>query len=83
MQYYKLTADASLSKSQVKEVVLKHLIDEEIIPSVEDTEETAHDGITGEKLLQLKQLEFQERERERDAQLRLKELKLREKELAL
>ena len=41
VQHYKLTADASLSKSQVKEVVFKHLIDEEVIPPVEITEETA------------------------------------------
>ena len=84
VQHYKLTADASLSKSQVKEVVLKHLIDEEVIPPVETTEETAQvGGMTGEELLQLKRLEFQERDKERAAQLRLKELELRERELAL
>ena len=74
VQHYKLTADASLSKSQVKELILKHLIYEEIIPSVEETEETAQvSSMTGEELLQLRRLEFQEREKERDAQLRLKE----------
>ena len=51
LQHYKLTADASLSKSQVKEVVLKHLIDEGVIPPVETTEETAQvGGMTGEEL---------------------------------
>ena len=80
VQHYKLTADAALSKSQVKEIVLKHLIDEEIIAPVEETEETASvSGMTGEEILQLKRLEFQEREKEREAQLRLKELDLKER----
>ena len=39
--------------------------------------------MTGEELLQFKRLEFQERDKERAAQLRLKELELRERELAL
>ena len=38
-------------------------------------------GMTGEELLQLKQLEMQENEKEREAQWRLKELELKEKEL--
>ena len=84
VQHYGLTADSSLSKSQIKEVVLKYLVDEEIIPSMEISEENMPvEGMTGEELLQLKRLEFEERGRERDAQLRLKELELREKELAL
>ena len=33
MQHCKLMADTSLRKSQVKEVVLNHLIDKEVIPS--------------------------------------------------
>ena len=80
MQYYKLTADAVLSKSQLKEIVLKYLIDEEIITLVEESEDIVPvGGMTGKELLQLKKIEYQERE----AQLRLKELDLREKELAL
>ena len=54
VQHYKLTADASLSKSQVK-VVLKHLIDKEVIPPVEIMKEiTQIGGMTDEELLQLK-----------------------------
>ena len=36
----------------------------------------------GEEKLELKQLEFQEKEREREAQLKLKEIEYKEKELA-
>ena len=63
---------------------MKHLIDEEIIALVEEMEEIASVGdMTREEVLQLKRLEFQEREEEWEALLRLKELNLREKELAL
>ena len=84
-QYYELTADAALSKSQVKEIVLKHLIDEELITPVDETakEIGTNNGMSGEELLQLKRLEFQEREKEREAQLRLKELDIKERELSL
>ena len=37
-------------------------------------------ALSGEELLQLKRLEFQEREKEREAQLRLKELDIKERE---
>ena len=78
VQHYKLTADASLSKSQVK-VVLKYLIDKEVIPPVEIMKETTQvGGMTDEELLQ-----FQERDKERATQLRLNELELRERELVL
>ena len=38
-QHYKLMADAALSKSQVNEIVLKYLIDEELITPVDETAE--------------------------------------------
>ena len=38
-------------------------------------------SMTGEELLQLKRLEIEERDKEREAQYRMKELELREKEL--
>ena len=41
------------------------------------------DELRGQQLLELKHLEFQERERERENQFKLKELELREKELAI
>ena len=64
--------------------MLAYLVDEEIIPSLEVTEEITLDksSMTGEVLLQLKHLEMEEREKEREAQYRLKELELREKELS-
>ena len=64
-QHYELTADAALSKSQVKEIVLKYLIYKELITLVDETAEEIgmSNGMSGEELLQLKRLEFQERER--------------------
>ena len=63
--------------------MLTHLVDEEIIPSSEVTEEITCDkpSMMGEELLQLKRLEMEERDKEREAKYRLKELELREKEL--
>ena len=50
--------------------MLTYLVDEEIIPSSEVPEEITHDksSMTGEELLQLKRLEMEEREKEREAQ---------------
>jgi len=63
--------------------VLTHLLDEEIIPPSEVTDEITREksSMTGEELLQLKRLEMEERHKERKAQYRMKELELREKEL--
>ena len=63
-QRYKLMADNSAIKTQIKEVILKYLVDKEIIPSTE-TDTPSFRGITGE-LLQLKWLEFEEWEKEQD-----------------
>lgn len=54
IQHYKFTTDSSLRKS----VVLKHLVDEEIIPAAEETARVG--SMSGEELLQLKWLEFEE-----------------------
>ena len=72
-----------MGKSQIKRIVLTHLLDEEIIPPSKVTEEITRDksGMTGEELLQLKRLEIEERDKEREAQYQMKELELRKKEL--
>ena len=51
-QHYDLTVDNSLSKTQIKEVVIKYLVDEEMISST--------GGLKGEEILQSKRLEFEE-----------------------
>jgi len=85
VNHYHLTAVSSMPKSQIKQIVLAHLVDEEIIPSSEATEEMVRGerGLTGDEVLQLKSLEFEEREKEREARFRLKELEFKEKELSL
>ena len=77
--YYKVEVNSSQKKSEIKQVLVDHLIDEEIIP--EDDVSSAN--ITDENTLELRRLEMQDREKERECQLRLKELEIREKELAM
>ena len=74
-QHYKLGATSATTKAQVKQMILQYFVDEEIFP--DSTIVSAEQGtMTGEELLELKRLEFQEKEKEREAQLRLKELEL-------
>jgi len=68
--HYSLATSTSMGKSQIKRIALTHLADEEIIPSLEVTEDITHgkSSLTGEELLQLKCLEMEERNKEREAQ---------------
>ena len=50
---------------------------------ITEPETEAAEELSGQQLLELKRLEFQERERERETQFKLKELELREKELTI
>ena len=71
--HYELGATSATTKAQVKQIILQYFVDEEIFP--ESTIVSVEQGtMTGEELLELKRLEFQEKEKEREAQLRLKEL---------
>ena len=81
LEHYSLTAFTSMGKSQIKQIVLTHLL-EEIIPLSEVTDEITREksSMTGEELLQLKCLEMEERDEKRKAKYRMKELELREKE---
>jgi len=56
-----------MGKSQIKWIVLTHLVDEEIIPSSKVTEDIANgkSSMTGKELLQLKRFEMEERDKER------------------
>ena len=64
-EYYGLATSTSMGKSQIKRILLTHLVEEEIIPSSEVTDEITRDksSMTGEELLQLKRLEMEERGR--------------------
>ena len=77
--YYKVEVNSSQKKSEVKQVLIDYLIDEEIIPE----DDVSNANITDENTLELRHLEMQDREKERECQLRLKELEIREKELAM
>ena len=80
--YYKLEMNNSQRKSEIKQLVIDHLIDEEIIPE-DKVEQTSVVNVTDDNTLELRRLEMQDREKERECQLRLKELKVLEKELAM
>ena len=73
--HYKLCTTSTTTKGQVKQMILQYFVDKKIFPdtTVVSTEQRT---MTGEELLELKHLEFQEKEKEREAQLRLKELEL-------
>ena len=74
----RLEVPESVSKGELKKLVLDYLVEEELIAEAEFTDE-----LKGQQLLELKRLEFQERERARESQFKLKQLELREKELAI
>ena len=74
----KLSCSSSLKKDETRRVILEHLREEEII-SDEDGDELEVSRAT----VELKKLEFQENERARENALRIKELEVKEKELAL
>jgi len=59
--------------------VLQYLQDEEIIP--DDSVSFEPTTMTGEELLLLRQLKLQGKEKEREMQLKLREIELKEKEL--
>ena len=57
--------DNSLSKTQIKEVIIKYLVDEEMISSMDVSDRiTPTGGMTEEEILQLRRLEFEEQEKE-------------------
>ena len=65
--YYKLEVDNSQKKSEIKQLLIDHLIDEEIIPEDEVAQTSAN--VTDENTLELRRLEMQDREKERECQL--------------
>ena len=73
--HYELEVPENASKAHIKKIVLDHLVEEELI-----SEPELSDTMRGQHLLELRRLEYQEREREREAQLKMKEI---EKEIAM
>ena len=73
-QHCKLSATEAMSKVQIKKLVMQYF-QEELLSKSSEILETG--TMTGKELLQLKRLEFQEKEKEREAQLKLKELSKR------
>ena len=65
-QHYKLSVNSSMGKADIKNVVLNYLVNKEIFPE-DDLERTT---TLGEQSLELKKLEYQERDKA--LQLKLK-----------
>ena len=72
-QHYKLSVTTTQKKGEIKRLIWDYLTDEELVPE----EETESLG-SSNTLLELKRLEFQEREKERENQVRIKEMEIGE-----
>ena len=77
--YYKLPVSGSMKKGEIKKLITVYLIDEELVPEEDREGQLPDDSST----LELKHLEFQEREKAREAELKMKELEIRKKELSI
>ena len=78
-QHYKLEISSTLKKSELKNLVIEHLMEEELV--CDDDSDLSDTASATRNTLELRRLELQDRERERESQLRLEELEIREKEL--
>ena len=73
-QHYKLSPITTSQKNgEIKKLIKEYLIDEELVPKDEEL------LLSSTGLSELKRLEFQEREKKRESQLRMKELEIQEK----
>ena len=63
--YYKLSIVSSMKKGEIKKLITVHLIDEELVPE-EEIEESLLSSVDANSV-ELKHLEFQEREKAREA----------------
>ena len=79
--YCELPVTGSVKKGEIKRLITVYLIDEELVPE-EDAEEQLPVNVDC-STLELKRLEFQEKEKAREAELKMKELEIREKELSI
>ena len=77
--YYELTVSSLMKKDGIRQVILEHLREEELL-SYDESDDGQE---ASSAILELKRLEFQENERARENALRMKELEIKEKELAM
>ena len=78
--HYELSVAGTMKKGEIKRLITVYLTDEELVPE-EDT--VSLPATVDSSTLELKLLEFQEKEKARAAELKMKELELREKELSI
>ncbi|XP_065902416.1 uncharacterized protein [Dysidea avara] len=70
-----------VKKNELCRLVTQHLVDEELV-SEEEIDES-QSPVVDPSVVELKRLELQDREREREARVKLRELEVREKEMSL
>ena len=80
-QHYKLEISSTLKKSELKNLVIEHLVEEELVS--DDDSDLPDTASATRNTPELRRLGLQDRERERESQLRLKELEIRQKELSV
>ena len=74
--HFKLSTTTNMRKDELCKLVMEFLVDEELVPEERLDDPSSH--TVDNSVLELKRLELQDRERERESQL-----KLREKELSV
>ena len=79
--HFKLSMTTTMRKDELCKLVMEFLVDEELVPEERLDDPSSH--TVDNSVLELKRLELQDRERERESQLKLRELELREKELSV
>ena len=77
--YYELTISSLVKKDDIHQVILEHLREEEPLSDEESDDRQEASSAT----LELKRQEFQENKRARENALHIKELEIKEKELAM
>ena len=75
-QHYKLEITSAMKKSDIRKLLVDHLVEEEIVSDEED-------ALTSASVVELKKLELRDKEQERESQLKLKEMELKERELTM
>ena len=75
--YYELTVSSLMKKDDIRQVILEHLHEEELLSDKESEDGQEASSTT----LELKRLEFRENERTRENTLRMKELEIKENKL--
>ena len=79
--HFKLSTITTTRKEELCKLVMEFLLDEELVP--EETVDDLPSHAADNNILELKRLELQDRELERESQLKLRKLELHEKELSV